>query len=295
MDIQYLCEFVVLAELCNYQEAAEALHVSQSALSKHIQKLEEGLDKPLFERSARTVTLSRFGEALLPYARQIAELRREALQHLQRIRMEDLDRLVVACPPALERYGVVELLAGFRRLHPETTVEKLPSVDPVGALRAGRCDFAFAQTDLRDKPDILGKLYREDYPVAVLPEDHPLAQADSVTMEQLREERFILHNRAEESTTVPQVTLTKLCDAAGFAPKIAMSANFSSTIVSLVGQGLGVTVMQRLQVPRDCGNVVLKRIQTDSPTDIQLIYMKSARHTPLRTEFLQYVAEPSGN
>ena len=43
MDIQYLCEFVVLAELCNYQEAAEALHVSQSALSKHIQKLEEGL------------------------------------------------------------------------------------------------------------------------------------------------------------------------------------------------------------------------------------------------------------
>lgn len=291
MEIQYLREFEVLAELCNYQEAAEELHVSQSALSKHIQKLEEELDEALFVRSARTVTLSKYGAVFLEYVRQITALQKEALRQMQQLRAEDTERLVIACPPALERYGLAELMADFHRLHPETTVESIWSVDPVGALRARRCDFAFAQVDLRDIPDISGVLYLEDYPVAVLPEHHALADADTVSMELLKDERFILHNRAEESTTVPQATLVKLCEAAGFTPKIAMSANFSSTIVSLVSQGLGITVMQRLQVPSNCGNVVCKRIQTDISTDIQLIYLKSARPTAIRTEFLQYVRQ----
>lgn len=291
MDVQYLHEFVILAKICNYQEAAEELHMSQSALSKHIQKLEEELGVALFDRGIRTVVLSKYGQAFLPYARQMSDLREEALQSLQRIQAEETGRLVVACPPALERYGLVELLAAFRRAHPTCCVECIRSVDPVGALRAGRCEFAFAQADIQDKPDILGEIYQVDYPVAVLPKQHPLASAGSVSMTRLREEHFILHSRAEESTTIPQATLERLCDSAGFTPDIVMSASFSSTIVSLVSQGLGIAIMQRLQVPEHIGGVALVRIEADVSTDIQLLYRNTLRMTPIRTEFLHHVRQ----
>lgn len=289
MDTQHLHEFVVLAELCNYQEAAEVLHVSQSALSKHIQKLEEELDVELFERTARSVVLSKYGESFWEYAKQITELRETAWRELQKIRVQDDHRLVVAYPPALERYGLIELLVEFRQAYPEYVVETVLSVDPVGAIRAGRCDFAFAQEDLSQTGDITAILYQEDYPVVVLPATHPLATKQSVAMEQLCGERFILHNRANESTTVPQMTLMKLCEAADFSPDIALSASFSSTIVSLVSQGLGIAVMQRAQIPSESAGIVLVRIQTEISADIQLVCLKTARQSPVRTAFLRHV------
>jgi len=289
VETQYLHEFVILAELCNYQEAAETLHVSQSALSKHIQKLEDELGVALFDRSSRTVALSKYGESFLSYVRQMDALRERALEQLEIIRASDDRHLVVAWPPALERYGLVELLTQFRRLVPDCEIDQIFSVDPVGALRAGRCDFAFAQADISHAKDIAGVLYQEDYPVAVLPEHHPLASAAIIRMEQLKTERFILHNRAEESTTVPEATLIPLCTTAGFEPTITMSTGFSSTIVSLVSQGLGISVMQRSQVPEDAGHVALVRIDTALSTDIQLFWLKSSRPTAAKTAFLQFV------
>lgn len=66
MEIEYICEFVVLAETCNYMEAADRLFVSQSALSRHIKALEEDLQVQLFDRSTRKVSLSPFGSLFLP-------------------------------------------------------------------------------------------------------------------------------------------------------------------------------------------------------------------------------------
>ena len=291
METQYLHEFVILAEQCNYQEAAEMLHVSQSALSKHIQKLEEELGEELFERSARSITLSRYGSVFLDYARQISELREEALRQIQKVRAADACRLVVAWPPALERYGLVELLTGFQRQYPDYEVHRILSVDPVGALRAGRCDFAFAQADTSRSPDLSCVLYQEDYPVAVLPEAHPLAAEEAVRMEQLKSEKFILHVRAEESTTVPEATLKQLCASAGFEPVITMSAGFSSTIVSLVSQGLGISVMQRSQVPQNEGHVALVRIATPLSTDIKLLCLRSSRPLAVRSDFIRFVQQ----
>ena len=61
-------EFVFLANINNFQEAADALYISQSTLSRHIQSLENELQNKLFDRTTRSVQLSEFGKFFLPYA-----------------------------------------------------------------------------------------------------------------------------------------------------------------------------------------------------------------------------------
>ena len=94
MEINYLREFVVLAQTGNFMEAADLLYCSQSTLSKHIQNMETELGVPLFDRTTRKVALSKFGQLLLPYAKQIAELQDTYTAILQSGLSTDQDILI---------------------------------------------------------------------------------------------------------------------------------------------------------------------------------------------------------
>ena len=97
MEINYLKEFVVLAQTGNFMEAADILYVSQSTLSKHIKSMELELGVPLFDRTTRKVTISKFGELLLPYAQQIAELQDKYTAIFQNSLDIDQETLTVGC------------------------------------------------------------------------------------------------------------------------------------------------------------------------------------------------------
>jgi len=74
LDFHALEQFVVLARTRNFTHAAEELHLSQSALSRSIQRLEEQFGQPLFERRPRDVALTPMGELLLERSKQILRL-----------------------------------------------------------------------------------------------------------------------------------------------------------------------------------------------------------------------------
>ena len=79
MDIEYLCEFTVIAKLESFSRAAEELCISQSSLSKHILTLERELGVPLLVRNSRNVTLSPAGAQILPMAAQVYELKNKIM------------------------------------------------------------------------------------------------------------------------------------------------------------------------------------------------------------------------
>ncbi len=83
MDISFMREFMVLSETCNYQNASEQLYLTNSTLSKHIQKMEAELGHPLFERSTRKVTLTKEGEIFQEKCSQILALYDEALAKME--------------------------------------------------------------------------------------------------------------------------------------------------------------------------------------------------------------------
>ncbi len=84
MDISFIREFMVLSETCNYQSASEQLYLTNSTLSKHIQKMEAELGSPLFERSTRKVTLTNEGEIFRKKCGQMLALYDEALSLMKK-------------------------------------------------------------------------------------------------------------------------------------------------------------------------------------------------------------------
>lgn len=83
MDIAILQDFVALAESETFLKAADVLSISQPTLSRHIKSLEAELGVTLFERTTRSLKLSEYGEVLLPYAKQIIELKNQLSGELQ--------------------------------------------------------------------------------------------------------------------------------------------------------------------------------------------------------------------
>jgi len=297
MENRYIREFVSLAEICNFQETAETMHVSQSALSKHIKKIEEELGVPLFDRSTRAIKLNVYGIEFLKYAKPIAQLCNDYESAIYALRMGSDDKLSIGFQARLGQYGILEMISDFSQLHPYINLNMNESNRPMELLRSKQCDFIFAaEYEPRDN-DINQLLYRIDNLVAVFPLDHPLAKENQVTIEQLREEVFVMHEDIPGNTSMETRKFLKICFEAGFEPKIAMTVSFTSNIVRLVGKGVGIAVMNRIHAPSDIdSNPAYKKITFVDiypliPFKISALYYKKHKRTRAALDFIQYIEE----
>ncbi len=197
LDSRSLSLFLAVADALSFRQAAEALHLSQPPLSRAIRDLESRLGMPLFDRHARGVSLTEAGRRLLPYARGVADLLRQAEAAFQG-----------AAVPATLRLGMTSAAepAWFRgladraqALQPGVRVEVVSDTSPrlVRQLRAGRLDAAFIAlpTDVRG----LDVLEIDCLPMVVaLPSAHPLARRRLLRLADLAQQPVFWFERARQ-------------------------------------------------------------------------------------------------
>lgn len=290
MDTQHLREFVALAETCSFQDTAEEMYISASSLSKHIMKMEEELGVPLFDRTTRSVGLTKYGIAFYDYARQIVKLCDESADVLNEIQRSDVNRLSIGFLAMLAQYGLIEMLSDFSQRHPHISLNMVESNEPREMLRTNRCDFVFDVDDARDEGDIKHQIYLVDHLVAVLPLDHPFAAQDHVTIEQMRDQAFVMHGDAPGKSSMVSRKFRELCQAAGFKPHVSMTVSFTSTMVKLVSQGKGIAVMSRLHVPNPANaNIAIVDIHPRVPFYIYVLHLRNHEPTPAAADFLRYI------
>lgn len=197
MEIDYIRHFVVLAETGNYLEAADILFMAQSSLSRHIKSIEEDLGAPLFDRTTRKVVLNDFGKAFLPYARQIVEIQDEYNKVMHTCLSGLTSTLTVASIPAMVKYNITDVLAGFQREHPEyrLNIIEADSTQIFQMMEEKRCECGFA----RDAEGLFREMrqieFTSDHLVAVLSPEHPLAHNEYLTLEMLEKEKFLFLNK----------------------------------------------------------------------------------------------------
>lgn len=239
MNTENLKEFIVLAETRNFWEASDRLYMNQSTLSKHIKNLENELGVPLFTRTTRRVELTSYGQIFLPYAKSVVRSEFEGIAAIQRMLNIENGLLTIAAIPSMPQYHITQFLSEFQKLYPETTV-RITEDDPVHLLdylETEKCELVFTREDkttfeknfLNDR-HIVRIPYIRDRLVALLPVSHPLALAESVTLQQLKNERFCL---IKEGSLMYQIAMDA-CQNANFVPDIIFTSHRIDSILDMV-------------------------------------------------------------
>jgi DNA-binding transcriptional LysR family regulator len=286
MDINYLREFVILAQTGNFMEAADILHSSQSSLSKHIKNIESELGVPLFDRTTRKVSISKYGQLLLPRAKQIVELQDQATTVLKNSLEADQDTLNVGSLPAIAEYNITDVLVTFKKHHPKSTVNVMQAgaEEMKGMLRQRLCELAFIRFIEDMDEDLIKIPYATDSMVAVLPISHPLASQKSIPLKMLENEDFVL---SEKQTMLYRLSISA-CEKCGFEPKITYSDHKHENILDFVIKGMGVALMmKRLALYLSNPKVAIVDITPSVTTQIQLCYLKDHKLSDVARYFVK--------
>ncbi len=197
MEIQSLKYAIALEQHQNFSSASYDCSISQSALSRHIQKLEEEIgDIKIFDRSSRPITLTPAGREFLRYANEIVNSYEKLIVSMKKYDTSTYETLTVGSVPAMGGLGIYRLLQSFRNTLPPEN--KLNIVDRTNAelinmLANDAIDAAFIiQTPKRAaNPDLTTYELSKNELALVVNEKHPLAKKKSVSIRDLSTESFI--------------------------------------------------------------------------------------------------------
>ncbi len=241
MDTQSLIAFTTVIDTGSFSEAAEALHLTQSAVSKRIATLEHQTGRPLIERSGRSLRLTDAGHALLPHARKVLdELHnaREALTSLDQ-RMQGPLSLITSHHIGL--HHLPNWLRALQKAHPELafSLQFLESEQVFQQLH--QHDVPLAWVTLNDRIMERFQLWFswEDTMSFVCGPDHPLAQATRPTLEDLSHHQAIL----PASTTETYRVVSHRFLQEGVTLDAQMPTNYLETIKMMTNVGLGWSVL----------------------------------------------------
>jgi LysR family transcriptional regulator, transcription activator of glutamate synthase operon len=282
MDINYLREFLTLAEAGNFMEAADILYTTQSSLSKHIKVLEKEFGVILFNRTTRKVKLSKYGEILLPYARQVVETLDEFNLEANTKKTHARDILNVGSLHAVAQYNIADILTDFRDKHPQSTVNLIQASAEAlkEMLRQKKCELAFIRSIGNIDDDLIRIPYLIDTMAAVLPAGHPLAGEKTIPLRKLENENLLF-----------QELLSKVCEDAclqsGFTPKVALTDIRFDNLIAMVIKGMGVAlILKPLVYFLASPKIAVVNITPSISTRVDLCHLKGSELSNAAREFI---------
>ncbi len=242
MELRTLRYFVALAEELHFGRAAARLSITQPPLSLAIQALERELNVQLFSRSRRHVALTHAGTTFLQHARAVLARAAEAVQQTQAAARGDVGLLTIGFMSASIYTLLPAVLREFSARHPGVKLElrELTLPQQLAALRRGDLSAGFVRPPVLDAALASVPLLTEPL-VAALPDGHPLTKQARVNVTRLREQPFVMFQRA------PGLVLHDLvlgfCLQHGFSPRVVQEATQTHAVVGLVSAGIGVALV----------------------------------------------------
>ena len=243
MEFRHLRYFVAVAEELSFTRAAAVLHVAQSAVSAQIRFLEGSIGVTLLERNSRRVELTGAGRTFLQGAKKLLFDLEEIARQTRRIGQAETGQLAIGFIGAQSHEWMPLVLRRFRQKYPDvevTLTEMVPSAQ-LEALLTHRLDLGVVGAiDGNPPAGLQVECIVEEEPLVGVPSDHVLANRPFVRLQQLKGEGFILTSR--ENAPSYRSWLGRLCQQAGFTPRVVQEVDRARTGVQYVAAGFGISI-----------------------------------------------------
>jgi LysR family hydrogen peroxide-inducible transcriptional activator len=282
VTLRQLRYFDALARHGHFGRAAEACAISQPALSMQIKEMEEALGGVLLERSARQLALTKLGEELLQRVRDILRSVDELGDFARASRDRLAGRLRVGMIPTIAPYLLPKVIENLTRLHPELDIHVRETLTPklIKEVAEGRLDTAIVALPVSEPSLTEIALFKENF-LLVRPGEQEGTPVPS--RETLREMKLLL---LEEGHCFRDQALS-FCNMQTSPPREMLDASSLSTLVQMVGAGIGVTLIPEMAVAVEMRSASVSVARFKNPQPSRTIGMVWRKTSPLARQLLQ--------
>lgn len=226
--------FAALAGELHFGRAALQLGISQPALTRQIQSLENFVGTPLIERKGRAISLTAAGRTFAERARETLQHHDHAMESARNTGQRHEHSLAVGFEPCAPFHDLPSVVLQFLRRYPLTRFSSLVMSGPEQADALARCriDLGFVHPPVPESERLTFEPVGEDRFVLALPASHPLTARKRVPISELSKERWVLYPRRLAPACYDAVQ--HICEAAGFKPDVVHESNAVSVSLSLV-------------------------------------------------------------
>ncbi|NBI50484.1 LysR family transcriptional regulator [Burkholderia sp. ISTR5] len=277
-DLSDLRAFVASADFGSFRAAADSLHLSPSALSRRVEKLESALGVKLFERTTRRMELTVAGRTFIDKARNVLTELESSL-----FGMEDLGRrltglVTIACVPSAVSFFLPDTVKRYHHAYPGIRVRLIDENSSVVFLSVARGEADFGLTYIgTQEPDIEFTPILQDPFVLACQRDHPLARKRSVSWAELAEQPdyMLLAQGSGNRTLIDNALASSVRQ-----PNWFCEVQHVPALVSMIEAGLGIGIVPRLALPRDRHRALIS-VPVTEPAVVRTLGVIRRKNRPL--------------
>ncbi|MHC9060876.1 L-proline-binding transcription factor PsrA [Pantoea sp. y20] len=245
-DLNDLYAFRALVEYSNFRLAAESICLSQSALSRRIEKLESALGIKLFDRTTRRVTLTLYGRTFAERSDQLLANVELVLADINKVSQDRIGLVTVATVPSAAYYFMPDVIRRFQTRYPRVRVKIIDSSagNVIEAVASGQADFGicFAR-DLQTTIEFIP--LTSDVYVAACRRDHPLANKKNLTWREFYQQDYI----ELDKTSGNRHLLDKMLDHIVPERPSICETRHVTTMLGMVEAGIGMAAVPAMSMP----------------------------------------------
>ncbi|MCK9907842.1 LysR family transcriptional regulator [Microbacteriaceae bacterium K1510] len=289
-DLLDLRAFLTVLDTGGFHKAAEALNLSQPALSRRIQAFEQAIGAPVLERTTRHVAATTVGRSLEPLARRLLDEFEESLLALTGVGDRQSGQITLACVPTAAFYFLPRAIERFNVQFPRIRfrILDLSANEALESVARGEVEFGINFMG-NSHPDLNFTRLADDPFVLACRRDHPLAKRRRLTWKDLEGHLLIGVSRNSGNRTI--------LDAALASTKVRLNffyeVNHLTTSLGMVERGLGISVLPKLATPpNNHATIVTKAItHPEVKRTIGIVERRGTRLSPAAQRFRTMLLE----
>ncbi len=282
--------FSTVARLLSFTKAAEALHMTQPAVTFQIRQLEDYFNTRLFDRTHNRISLTSAGELVKTYAEQIISLYSEMDNEVRKLTGDVLGPLVMGASTTIGEYVAPSLLGEYQKRYPEVSV-RLHIANTVGIIHMvenNEIDIGIVEGPVSNR-NLVTSVCWDDELVVVAAPDHPLAAKETVEIGEVLEYPFI--SREEGSGTrevIEEYMAAHKIDTAQL--NSIMEFGGPESIKNAVSVGLGVSILSVATLEKELKLGTLRAISLAEPLKrpFSIVYQRQKFRLRAMEEFLNF-------